>query len=219
MLMKDISGSLTKSIITLLTLVIVTGCAQVSKEVDSSAIATNVSGLVLDASHKPTLIYKRANAPTLAKYSSFIIDPILVDYKDPDMKEIAVEDIAEMQDYFHKVMSEELTNAGYKVVTRSAENTLRISFLISDLKVPTAATNVSVFLVPGLQTSVGEVTVEAVFKDSLSNAINAVVVESSRGSYMFNKKPWSTWSDVESAFDNWAVGFREAVDSAHGKTH
>lgn len=217
--MKHIAAKLSKNGFLLLLLLVATGCAQVSKDVDRAAIASNVSGLVLDTSHKPTLIYKRANAPTLAQYSRFIIDPILVDYKDPDMKDIPVEDIAEMQDYFHKVMSEELTTAGYKVVTRSAENTLRISFIISDLKVPTAATNVSVFLVPGLQTSVGEVTVETVFKDSLSNVINAVVVESSRGSYMFNKKPWSTWSDVESAFDNWAVGFREAVDSAHGKNN
>lgn len=217
--MKYIANNLTKSVITLLTLVVVSGCAQVSKEVSHSAVATNVSGLVLDSSQKPSLVYKRVGAPTLAEYKRFIIDPIVIDYKDPAMKDIPAEDIAEMQAYFHKVMSEELTEAGYKVVTRSTENTLRISFIISDLKVPTAATNVSVFLVPGLQTSVGEVTVEAVFKDAFSNTINAVVVESSRGSYMFNKKPWSTWADVESAFDNWAVGFREAVDNAHSKTN
>lgn len=82
---------------------------------------------------------------------------------------------------------------------------------------PTVVTNALVFLVPSLQTSVGEVTVEAVFKDVYSNTINAVVIESSRGSYMFNKKLWSIWADVESAFDNWATGFREAVDRAHGK--
>jgi len=215
--MKFITSKVTKNIAMLITLAVVTGCAQVSKEVHSSAIRSNIAGLTLDESQKPSLVYKRAGAPTLAEYSRFIIDPIVIDYKDPAMKDIPADDIAEIQAYFHKVMTDELTTAGYEVTTRSSENTLRIAFIISDLKVPTAATNVSVFLVPGLQTSVGEVTVEAVFKDAYSNTINAVVIESSRGSYMFNKKPWSTWADVESAFDNWATGFREAVDRAHGK--
>jgi hypothetical protein len=92
-----------------------------------------------------------------------------------------------------------------------------MTFTIRDLKAPTAATNVSLLLVPGLSTSVGEVTVEAVFKDSLTDQINAVVLESSRGSYVFNSNPLSTWSDVEVAFDNWAEGFSNAVDKAHGK--
>jgi len=114
-------------------------------------------------------------------------------------------------------MTTSLTNAGYQVVTRTAENTLRMSFKISDLKAPTAATNVSMLLVPGLSTSVGEATVEATFTDAASGIINGVVLENSRGSNMFNPNPLTTLSDVEAAFDQWAAGFTNAVNTAHKK--
>ena len=195
----------------------ISGCAQVSKDVSQSQIKSNIEGLELDESHKPTLVYIRPGAPTLANYNRFIIDPISIDYSDPAMKEISAAEIRQLQEYFHSAMTNALTQSGYKVVTRSSEGVLRITFTLSELKAPTASTNVSVLLVPGMSTSVGEVTIEAVFKDAASNVINAVVLEGSRGSYMFNKKPWNTWGDIESAFDNWANGFRDAVDKAHKK--
>ncbi|MEO1235246.1 MAG: hypothetical protein AAFX76_00510 [Planctomycetota bacterium] len=43
------------------------------------------------------------------------------------------------------------------------------------------------------------------------------MIDRSTGSRLFKDKPWSTWADVESAFDQWAVGIREAVDEAHGR--
>lgn len=193
------------------------GCAQVGQEISTSEISTNISGLVLDESKKPTLVYIRPEAPTLADYTKFIIDPILIDYSDPNINDISSEEMVQMQQYFSQVMSKELVDAGYQVVTRSAPNTLRVTFKISDLKAPTAATNVSMLLVPGLSTSVGEVTIEAVFREALSNQVNAVVMESSRGSYMFNANPLTTTSDIEAAFDNWATGFTSAVNKAHGK--
>lgn len=193
------------------------GCAQVGQEISTSEISTNISGLVLDESKKPTLVYIRPEAPTLADYTKFIIDPILIDYSDPNINDISSEEMVQMQQYFSQVMSKELVDAGYQVVTRSAPNTLRVTFKISDLKAPTAATNVSMLLVPGLSTSVGEVTIEAVFREALNNQVNAVVMESSRGSYMFNANPLTTTSDIEAAFDNWATGFTSAVNKAHDK--
>lgn len=200
---------------TLLTLM--SGCAQVSNNISADKVTVNTTGLVQDKSKKPTLVYTRPGAPTLADYSKFIIDPVIVDYSDPSINDISTEDINEMRNYFHKVMTTSLTDAGYQVVTRTAENTLRVSFKISDLKAPTAATNVSMLLVPGLSTSVGEVTVEATFTDAASGTINAVVLENSRGSYMFNPNPLTTLSDVEAAFDNWAAGFTQAINKAHNK--
>lgn len=198
-------------------MLLLNGCAQVGQEISTSEISTNISGLVLDKSKKPTLVYIRPEAPTLADYTKFIIDPILIDYRDPNINDISSEEMLQMQKYFSQVMSNELVAAGYQVVTRSAPNTLRVTFKISDLKAPTAATNVSMLLVPGLSTSVGEVTIEAVFREALSNQVNAVVMESSRGSYMFNANPLTTTSDIEAAFDNWATGFTSAVNKAHGK--
>lgn len=75
----------------------------------------------------------------------------------------------------------------------------------------------SLLFVPSLSTSLGEVTVEATFTDAASGTINAVVIENSRGSYMFNPNPLITLSDVEAAFDNWAAGFIQALNKAQNK--
>lgn len=194
-----------------------TGCAQVSQEISTAKVSTSIAGLTLDESKKPTIVYIRSGAPTLADYNKFIVDPIIIDYNDPRISDIYSEEMMHIQEYFSLAMSKELIKAGYQVVTRSAPDTLRVTFKLSDLKAPTAATNVSMLLVPGLSMSVGEVTIEAIFREVMSNQINAVVMESSRGSYMFNSNPLTTTSDIETAFDNWASGFTDAVKKAHSK--
>lgn len=204
-------------IIATTSMLLISSCAQVSQVANPTHISADLSGLTLDPSQAPSTVYKREGAPTLANYKKFILDPLTIDYSDPNMKDISAEDITYMQDYFQKIVTHELTEGGYKLVTRSAPDVLRMTFSIKDLKAPTAATNVSMLLVPGLSTSVGEVTIQAIFKDSASNQINAVVLENSRGSYMFNPNPLTTYSDIETAFDNWAKGLRKALDEAHSK--
>lgn len=190
-------------------------CTGISKNVIKEDINADLTGLVMDESQKPTLVYIRPNVPTLGDYEKFIIDPVLIDYSDPKIKDISPGDIQSLQQYFLLAMSSELTKAGYKVVTRSDKNTLRISFTLSNLKAPSSLLNASLLVLPGVTLSVGEVTIEGVFRDSLSNQINAVVYEGSQGSYLFKDKPWSTFSDIESAFDRWAEGFTDAVKEAH----
>lgn len=193
------------------------GCAQVSREATPDQVTANVSGLELQDEHLPTLVYIRPGASTLANYNKFIIDPIVIDYTDPGINELSQDTVREMQQYFQRVMTESLTQGGYEVVTRSAQDTLRMTFRITDLKAPQSASNVSILLIPGMSTTVGEVTVEATFRNSATNRIDAVVLENSRGSYMFNPNPLTTMSDVEAAFDQWAEGFRASLDKAHGK--
>ncbi len=142
------------------------------------------------------------------------------------MKELDPEQIDEMQRYFHGALVKVLTEAGYTVGTRSEANTLRISMTVSGLQAwkGGGAANVAAMAggaVVGLPMvfaiSVGEVTVEGVFREALTNRIDAVVVDRSGGSRVFKAKPWSTWADVEGTFDKWAEGIREAVDKAHGR--
>ncbi len=209
--------------IVLLTL---TGCGPTAKVVKEDAIIADISGLELDESQAPTLVYQRPGAPTLAAYNRFIIDPVQIHYNDPNMKDLAPEKLAEMQKYFQTAMIKELREAGYEVGTRSQANTMRISLTVSGLKAWSGggAANVAAIAVPSamgapgvIAVSVGEVTVEGVFRESLTNRIDGVAVERTRGSRLFNDSPWSTWADVRSTFDNWAKGFRKAVDEAHGR--
>ncbi len=170
----------------------------------------------LDPSEAPSVVYKRPGAPSLAAYHRFIIDPVLINYNDPKMQEIKPEDIGRMSQYFHDVMIKELRDGGYEVGTRAQANTLRVTMILSGLKAPTAAANVSVLAAP-FAVSVDEVTVEAVFREATTNRTDAVVVTRSQGSRILNPTPWSTWADVQKSFDQWAKGLRKAVDKAHGR--
>jgi hypothetical protein len=201
-------------------------CGPTSKRVESYSMPDHLIGLERDVSQDLTLVYKRPEAPTLAAYNRFIIDPVQIKYSDPEMKELDPEELERMQHYFRNAIIKELRDGGYKVGTRSEANTLRISLRISNLKASAmgGATNLAgiaagvAMQVPMIfAISVGEVTVEAVFREALTNRIDAVVIDHSKGSRIFKKKPWSTWADVEGTFDIWAEGVRGAVDQAHGR--
>jgi hypothetical protein len=207
------AGFATLTLIAFLTLA---GCAPKAQLVKDDSIIADVTGLEIDESEAPTIIYKRPGAPGLGEFDRFIIDPVQVFYSDPKMQELSLEQVDRMQSYLDNAMYEELTDAGYEVGTRSEAGTLRISFTLSGLSAPSAAPNVIAAVVP-LAVSVGEVTVEAVIRDGLSNQVEAVVVARASGSRWLNPTPWSAWADVENFFDSWAKGFREAVDEAHGR--
>ena len=204
-------------ILMLTVLAALTACGPKSLAVkEDHAFSVDISGLELDKSEAPGIVYKRPGAPDLGAYNRFIIDPAQITYTDPRMKELSPEQVGRMMQYLRDSVINELRDAGYEVGTRSQAGTMRISFTISGLKAPTALPNVTAALAP-FAVSVGEVTVEGVFREALTNRIDAVAVTRTRGSRVLNPKPWSTWADVEATFDNWANGFREAVDKAHGR--
>jgi hypothetical protein len=132
------------------------------------------------------------------------------------MKERSPEQVGRMQQYLRDAMIKELRDAGYEVGTKSQAGTMRMSFTISGLTAPLPVANVTAAMAP-FAVSVGDVTAEWVLRESLSNRIDGVAVTRARGSRVLNPSPWSTWADVEKTFDNWAKGFREAVDKAHGR--
>lgn len=195
---------------------ILSACGTTSQNVKNYSYGVDLSELKLDKSQTPSEVYIRPGAPSLAEYGRFIVDPVKVDYRDPKMGDLDPEQVAEMQAYFQDAIIKQLREGGYQVGTRSVENTLRISLTLSGLKVPSATANVSSVFLP-VAVSVGEVTVEAQFRDALTNRLDAVVVARSQGSRLLNTTPWSTWADVTKAFDAWATGIRQAVDDAKGK--
>jgi hypothetical protein len=208
-------------------LVALTGCApkQMGVPVDYTPVAS-VEGLELDESQRPALIWVRPGAASFGSYNRFIIDPARIDYRDPDMAELSEEDVAQLQDRFHEALVKQLRDGGYEVGTKSLAGTMRISFTLSGFKaqrsggainVGSMAAGTAVGLPMIFALSVGEVTIEGVFRDALRNRIDAVAVDRTAGSRVLNKSPWSTWSDVNETFDIWAKGIREAVDEAHGK--
>ncbi len=199
-------------------------CGAKNKEVVGHKLTTNIEGLQRVTSVEPTLLFVRPNAKTLGAYNSFIIDPIRVSYRDPKMNDISPEDLNRMRSKFRERITTELKDGGYRITRTPSPTTMRISFTLSGLKASDkgGAANVGVMAagaVTGLPmlfaVSVGEVTVEATFLESMTNRIDAVAIAHSKGSRVLNSKPWSTWADVESAFDLWAEGIRDAIDAQH----
>jgi len=194
-----------------------TACGPKSLAVkEDHAFSVDISGLELDKSEAPGIVYKRPGAPDLGAYDRFIIDPVRIVYDDPRMKELSPEQVGRMMQYLRDSVINELRDAGYEVGTRSQAGTMRISFTISGLKAPTALPNVTAALAP-FAVSVGEVTVEGIFREAVTDRIDAVAVNRARGARVLNPRPWTTWGDVESALNIWAKGIREAVDKAQGR--
>ncbi len=210
----------------LIVLVVTTACGPKGIPVQGYEPTVDISGLELDKSQSPTIVYARPGAPDLDAYNRFIIDPVIFIYTDPKMKELSPEQVGRMTQYLRDAMINELRDAGYDIGTRSQAGTMRISFTISGFKAPsgggaaniaTIGAGAAVGLPVIFAVSVGEVTVEGVFREALTNRIDGVAVTRTRGSHVLNPTPWSTWADVEKTFDDWAKGFREAVDKAHAE--
>lgn len=199
-----------------ITFVVLSACAPKARVVQDDRVMADITGLELDESEAPTLVYRRPGAPGLGEFNRFIIDPVQVYYSDTRMEQLSWKQVIRMQQYLVDAMVRELSDAGYEVGTRSEAGTLRISFILTGLKAPTAAPNVTTALFP-YALSVGDVTVEAVIRDGLTNRKEAVVVSRASGARWLNPSPWSAWADVQRFFDGWAKGFREAVDEAHGR--
>lgn len=202
------------------------GCGPSGIAIKDTNTFTPTTGLVLDRSKEPTLIYRRPGGPTLAEYNKFIIDPIIINYKDPDIQEIDKEKLNRLSKSFEELLKNELEAGGYRVTTKSGPNTMRMTFIIKSIKADQygGGANVGVMAagalagLPGIVAiSRGEVSVEAIFRDSMTNRINTIVITRSVGSRYLKNKPWSTWADVEGALDMWAEGLRNAIQEAHEK--
>ncbi len=173
---------------------------------------SSLAGLEQDKSQSPTLVYIRNGAPSLSEYDNFMIGSVQVDTRGKDAKKLDPKDIDRVVTYFTKQLTKELQEGGYSVVDKAAEKTMEMSFVLSGIKTPSAAPNVTLLVFP-LVLSVGGITVEGTFKDAMSDRIDAVAINSSEGSRFLNNSPWSTWEDVESSLDQWTKGIRESIDN------
>ncbi|WP_406610537.1 DUF3313 family protein [Agarivorans sp. JK6] len=189
-------------------------CSAKPVQVQDYQAVADTDGLELDHSHAPSVVYVRPGAASLSEYDNFIIEPVVVVDGERYLNKDNAESIAKMQQYLAKSVSEELSQAGYQVGGEASNNALRITFKISGISAPSAAANVATVLAP-FALSVGEVTIETVFRNATSERIDAVAIMQSRGSRFLNATPWSTWADLEQTFDGWAKSFRQSLDKAH----
>ena len=197
-------------------LVFIAACGPKQTFVEDHEFTVDISGLELDQSQSPHKVYVRPGAPSLSEFNRYIIDSVQIVYNDPQMKELSPEMVLKMRLYFREAVVRELRMGGYEIGTKSQADTMRVSFVLSNLKAPSEPVRVAAGLMP-VSLNVGEVTIEVVFREALTNRIEAVVVSHSRSHNLWHPGPWTSWADITHAFDTWAKGFREAVDKAHSQ--
>jgi len=192
------------------TILTLTACSTVNKPIKNHVSSYDLSKLKQDESKLPSIVYANSSSPSLSSYKQFIIDPVAVNKSAPSIKKLDPNTVADMQQYLHESVAAELRAAGHSIVATADKDTLRISFTISDLKIPSAALNLSNIIIP-VSASVGDVTVETVFRESQGDRINTIVITRAAGARILNKSPWSTKADIKSAFDKWAKDIRDAL--------
>jgi len=77
---------LRSSILVVVVVTVLSACASVDKKVENHLLKTDITDLELDKSAEPTVLYRRKNAPDIYTYNRFIVDPVTIEYRDPDMK-------------------------------------------------------------------------------------------------------------------------------------
>ncbi|WP_298444076.1 DUF3313 family protein [uncultured Ferrimonas sp.] len=187
---------------------VLSGCSARNVAVSPSAVPASIQGLKADNSQLPRRIYRRAGSPALSQYQRFHLASIKV--RDPRVAPALQAKVAQQ---LRQSLTHALTEHGFQLVGSNSANALALDVVLSDIKTPSAAANITAILAP-VVLSVGEVTMTVEFRDSNSQQLNGVVVERLQGSYGLNDSPWSTEADVLNGLHNWANGFAQAVADA-----
>jgi hypothetical protein len=161
------------------------------------------------------------NRNALARYSSFIVEPIDIQYVDIKAintatdQDITKQDIANVADYLQQAIIKELSS-GYEIASRPGPAIARIRMAITDLRktrrVAESHGHGGYTALEGIRARAGGISIEAEIVDSETDEQIAAVVE-----LHFGRAPqdWSDWSDAEAGMDYWARQLHTRIDEAH----
>lgn len=210
---------------------------QASKESATAQNSRPVSGFLGDYSNlspdpnnADLLLYEKSK-DALKDYSKFLIDPVTL-YLLPEASQRGLDpdDLERLAQRFHDIIVDELTKAGYQVVSSPGPGVLDIRLAITNVEPSGAKKNVaakagataaSVAVAPGAglalpRFSVGKASIEGEMLDSVSGErLGAFVTNKSGRRWFAGLQGYKTWGDVEAAFRTWAKNFAKRVDQAH----
>jgi hypothetical protein len=203
---------------------------QESESREVSGFLGDYSGLYPDPKNGDLLIYEKSK-DTLKNYRKFIIDPVTVYLlSGTEDRGIDPEDLDRLARYFTDAITDQLTEAGYEVVTDPGPGVAELQIAITNVE-PTGgkrnaalkagATAASVATVPGVsllvpRLSVGRVGIEGEMIDSVSGERLVAVVTGKGGRRWFSGlNAYKKWGDIEAAFRTWAKNFRKRLDELH----
>lgn len=150
------------------------------------------------------------NDEALAKYSNFIVDPVVVHFHSEAKSKgkLTLQQLADLTNYMHSKILEAVQNTGKKITSQPATGVARIRVALTDMG-KTGAINI----LPQaslLGAGIGGASMEAEIVDSMTGKQIGAVVESKKGSRM----PFANlgdWTAAEKVMDSWADRFQERL--------
>lgn len=168
----------------------------------------------LQAKSNTSLVY--VDNQKLGQYSKFIVDPIQTRFYDQaDTKKVDQQKLSALQDYFHSILTQDLEQNGYQVVSQPGPDVARIRVAITDLKKGTPILNVipqTAIAGAGLGGATGEMEVV----DSQTNQQIAAAVESQLGK-RFSMAGLSSYGNAQAIMNEWAQRFVKRLNETHGR--
>jgi Protein of unknown function (DUF3313) len=180
----------------------------------------------------PDLVTYWKNEDALKNSSKFILDPVII-YLLPEAQQRGIDpaDLSKLAQYFTNAVKGQLTSGHYKLVTQPGPGVMVLKLAITNVQpnggkgnaaVKGAEIAVARATVPGVsmlvpRLNVGQVAIEGEIVDSMSGDVEVAFMTSKSGSrYFSGLKAYEEWGDIDAAFRDWAKGFRERLDKAHG---
>jgi len=154
---------------------------------------------------------------TAGGYSSFIIDPVVIAFRQPQDKQYFTDkELSELTAYYEEAVTEALSrNEGYPIVERPGPGVARIRIGITDVEETIGILNISIYTkLTGL--GLGGASFEGEVVDSVSGKQLAAAVRWGTGSRILRAGITHT-GDAKIAINRWAKDLRAQVDEAHGR--
>ena len=221
-----------KTLLILLSMLMVVGCATTGPGTDASPSAR--TGFLKDYYDrlepgpeggakfrwlKPDIEWER--------YNYVMLDSVVFFFDDAsEYKGIDPQDLKTLADDFNKTLVGTLKDS-YPIKTEPALDVVRIRFAITDLQSSNPVVSGITTVVPiGLGVSVlkkgatgswtgsGATSVEMMALDSMTNEVIAVAKDERSAEF---EDRFSEWGSAEEAFEFWAERVKEFLDKAHGK--
>lgn len=159
---------------------------------------------------------RNINKRALAKYSSFIVDPVEVHFhhgakaiEERTKGKLTQRQITDLTNYMHAKLIEAIQDSGNRIAYQPAAGVARLRVAITDIQKSDLASLMPVAKVAGA--GIGGASMEAEIVDSMTGEQVAAIVESRKGTRI----PFANlgdWDAARQVIDDWAKRLQKRIE-------
>lgn len=154
---------------------------------------------------------------SVGDYSSFIIDPIVITFRQPPDEQVFTdEELSEITEYYDEAVIEALSkDEGYPIVEYPGPGVARLRIGITNVEETIGLLNISIYTkITGM--GLGGASFDGEIVDSVTGKQLAAVVRWGTGSRIL-KAGITHMGDAKIAIDRWAKDLRAQIDEANAR--